>query len=326
MIVITGALGFIGSCLIRKLNDEGLGDDLMAVDDFYKDHKEPNLLNKRIREWIHRDIFLELFEKMHSQVDFVFHLGARTDTVSEDNAIFEKLNVNYSKAIWEICTQYQIPLVYASSAATYGNPPVEEGSSAYSDDHDKVGLLKPLNAYAKSKQTFDQWVLQQVSTPPFWAGLKFFNVYGPNEYHKNRMASVAFHAFKQIQRTGEMTLFKSHRKDIQDGYQQRDFIYVKDVVNICWWLYKNRPESGIYNVGTGESRTFLDLVKAVCQAMDLPEKIEFVDTPKDIRKNYQYFTQASMSKLREAGYDHPFTSLEDGIEDYVKNYLPRRVY
>ena len=326
MIVITGALGFIGSCLIRKLNDEGLGNNLMVVDDFYKDYKEPNLINKRIREWVHRDIFLQLFEKMPSQVSFVFHLGARTDTSSKDKAIFKELNVSYSKRVWEICTRHQIPLVYASSAATYGNPPVENGIAAYNDDHENVARLKPLNEYAKSKQAFDQWVLQQDETPPFWAGLKFFNVYGPNEYHKERMASVVFHAFNQIRKTGKMELFKSHKTGIEHGYQQRDFIYVKDVLDVCWWLHENRPASGLYNVGTGEARTFLDLAQAVFQAMEVEDNIEFIDTPENIRKNYQYFTQADISKLRKAGYKQSFTNLEEGVKDYVQHYLPGKVY
>ena len=323
MIVITGALGFIGSCLVKKLNDEGHTTNLLVVDDFYKDYKEPNLERKSIREWIHRDIFLEIFEKMASQIDFVFHLGARTDTAEQDRAIFDELNLNYSKAIWEICTQKNIPLVYASSAATYGG-----GEQGYEDQHDLVEQLKPLNPYGESKQAFDQWALKQEDTPPFWAGMKFFNVYGPNEYHKKRMASVIYHTVAQIKATGEMKLFKSHRKDIKHGQQQRDFVYIKDVVEVLYFFYeavqkgrKKKIANGLYNLGTGEARTFLDLATQTFMAMGLEPKISFIDTPKDIRDTYQYYTQASMEKLRAAGYKKAFHSLEAGIEDYVKNYL-----
>ncbi len=319
MIVITGALGFIGSCLIKKLNDEGHHSNLMVVDDFYKDHKEPNLDNKQIREWVHRNIFLQIFQKMSSQIQFVYHLGARTDTTSKDKKIFDQLNLIYSQEIWKICTEAQIPLVYASSAATYGN-----GDFGYEDDHELAKKLKPLNVYGKSKNDFDKWALSQKKQPPFWAGLKFFNVYGPNEYHKNRMASVIFHATKQVQDTGIIRLFKSHKKDINDGEQQRDFIYVKDVVNVCYFLYKNQKHSGLYNVGTGEARTFQDLANGVFKAMDKKPEIQFIDTPKDIRKNYQYFTEANIDKLRKIGYKAPFYSLEDGIKDYLNHYLLHR--
>ena len=316
MIVVTGALGFIGSGLVQKLNQEGHLRDLCVVDDFYKKHKEVNLYNKYIREWIHRDIFLEILGKMPSQIEVVFHLGARTDTVETDTAIFDELNLEYSKKIWNLCTEHQIPLIYASSAATYGN-----GKHGYKDDHSLVKKLKPLNAYGESKNDFDAWVLKQKKTPPFWAGLKFFNVYGPNEYHKKRMASVVFHAVNQIQSTGELKLFASHNAKFKDGEQMRDFVYVKDVANVCYHLYKNQKKSGLYNVGTGKARTFLDLGKSVFKAMGLKPNISFIDTPEDIRKNYQYFTEADMSKLRAAGYKKKFTSLEDGIKEYVQKYL-----
>lgn len=316
MIVVTGAMGFIGSCLINKLNEEGHEHNILVVDDFYKKHKEINLDNKFIREWIHRDIFLEIFQKMPEQIDFVFHLGARTDTAEKDKKVFEKLNINYSKDIWKICTEHQIPLIYASSAATYGN-----GEHGYKDDHKVVKKLKALNLYGQSKNDFDQWVLKQKKQPPFWAGLKFFNVYGPNEYHKKRMASVIFHATRQIQKTGSMDLFKSHKKGIKDGAQQRDFIYVKDVVEVCHFLFKKQKESGLYNIGTGNARTFLDLANAVFSALNKKPSIQFIDTPTDIRKNYQYYTQADISKLKSIGYKKAFYSLEDGVKDYIKNYL-----
>lgn len=322
MIVITGALGFIGSCLVRHFNDLGHVTDILVVDDFYQDRKNRNLEEPRagkfVRDYIHRDLFIPWFEKAHRAVDFVFHLGARTDTTEQDEGIFKRLNLGYSKDIWRICTEHQIPLVYASSAATYGM-----GEHGYSDTHEVVDQLKPMNPYGVSKNDFDKWVLDQDKTPPFWAGLKFFNVYGPNEYHKGRMASVIFHTARQIKSTGKMKLFRSHRDDVRDGEQKRDFIYVKDVTDICAWLFEHwkTVPSGLYNVGTGTARTFRDLAENTFRAMGLQPKIEYIDTPEDIRATYQYFTEADMTKLRAAGYDKPFHSLEKGIEAYVKEYL-----
>ena len=321
MIVVTGAFGFIGSCLVEKLNELGHTNDILVVDDFYKDYKDINLDKKFIRDWIHRDIFMDWFERIHKSVDFVFHLGARTDTTEKDKKIFNELNLNYSKKIWEVCSKYEIPLVYASSAATYG-----AGEKGYDDKHELSAKLKPLNPYGHSKNDFDIWALKQKTQPPFWAGLKFFNVYGPNEYHKGRMASVVFHAFNQIQATGKMKLFRSHKKGIKNGAQSRDFIYVKDVVDICCFLYKKRPANGLYNVGTGQARSFQDLVENTFKAMNKEVDISFIDTPKDIRKNYQYFTEANMDKLRAAGYKKPFYSLEEGVKDYVKKYLIGKHY
>lgn len=317
MIVITGALGFIGSSLVTYLNEKGHNTDVLVVDDFYKDYKEVNLNKKFIREWVHRDIFLETFSEIASQISFVFHLGARTDTTSKDKAIFDKLNVEYSKSLWNICAKHNIPLVYASSAATYG-----DGSNGYSDNHKNIKKLQPLNAYAKSKHQFDLWALKQKTAPPFWAGLKFFNAYGPNEYHKKRMASVVFHTAKQIKETGEMKLFRSHKRGIKNGEQARDFVYVKDIVKVLYFFFKNtKKPSGIYNVGTGKARTFNALAKHTFKSMGLKPSISYIDTPKDIRKNYQYFTEADISKLKKAGYKSKFSTLEAGIEDYVKKYL-----
>lgn len=248
-------------------------------------------------------------------------MGARTDTTEFDKAIFDELNLDYSKEIWNKCVEYGLPLVYASSAATYGM-----GELGYKDDHSIVEQLKPLNPYGDSKNDFDKWVLKQEKQPYFWAGLKFFNVYGPNEYHKGRMASVIFHAYNQITKTGEMKLFASHHPDYKDGEQLRDFVYVKDVVNVCLFLLNHRKDSGIYNLGSGKARTFLDLVNNTFKAMNLTPKISFIPTPEDIRDKYQYFTEADMSKLKAIGYNQPFTTLEDGVEDYVKNYLSSATY
>lgn len=315
IIVVTGAAGFIGSCLIRELNEKGI-DRIVAVDDFSKHEKDRNLEGKKLLAKVGRTDFENWLKQFGEEVAMIFHIGARTDTTEFTREIFDELNVNYSKMVWNACVNFQIPLVYASSAATYGL-----GEHGYTDDHKLIPLLKPLNPYGDSKNDFDKWVLTQAKQPPFWAGLKFFNVYGPNEYHKGRMASVIFHAFNQIQANGSMNLFRSHHPDFKDGEQLRDFVYVKDLVKVCLFLMDQQPESGIYNLGSGKARTFLDLVSNTFHALDLEPKIGFIDTPLDIRDKYQYFTEADMSKLIRAGYSESFYSLEAGIDDYVKNYL-----
>lgn len=320
MIVVTGAAGFIGSCLVSRLNKDGK-TDLILVDDFSRDEKAPNLEGKKFSEKIDRDRFVEWFQENFRKIEIVYHIGARTDTTEFNKAIFDKLNVEYSKALWNICTEHQIPLVYASSAATYGL-----GEHGYSDNHDVVTKLKPLNPYGDSKNDFDKWVLAQKTCPPNWYGLKFFNVYGPNEYHKGRMASVIFHAFNQISASGGMKLFRSHNPDYTDGGQLRDFVYVKDVVDVILFLGKNKPQNGLYNLGTGEARTFLDLANNTFASLNKASNVSFIDTPADIRDKYQYFTEADMSKLRRAGYSAPFHSLEEGVADYVKNYLNGHLY
>ncbi|MDJ1468795.1 ADP-glyceromanno-heptose 6-epimerase [Cytophagaceae bacterium DM2B3-1] len=320
MIIVTGAAGFIGSCLISRLNADNF-NYIIAVDDFSNEEKNRNLVGKKIKERVHRDNFFEWLDQNYEEVEFLFHIGARTDTTEFDWSIFERLNINYSKTIWQKCYDYQIPLVYASSAATYGL-----GEHGYEDSEAIIPLLKPLNPYGDSKNDFDKWVLEQDKKPFFWAGLKFFNVYGPNEYHKGRMASVIFHAFHQIRNSGKMKLFRSHNPDFKDGEQMRDFIYVKDLIEVCSYLMHCRRDSGIYNLGSGKARTFLDLANNTFQALNTPSTIDFVDTPADIRDKYQYFTQASMGKLRSIGYDKPFHSLEEGIHDYVTNYLLTGTY
>lgn len=320
MIIVTGAAGFIGSCLIQKLNSENY-NFIIAVDDFSYPDKEPNWAGKRIQECVDREEFFDWLDRNYQEVEFVFHIGARTDTTEPDRAVFEHLNVEYSKQIWHRCVSYQIPLVYASSAATYGL-----GELGYDDNEALIPQLRPLNPYGESKNEFDIWALRQEQKPFFWAGLKFFNVYGPNEYHKGRMASVIFHAFNQIRASGRMKLFRSHNPNYADGAQMRDFVYVKDVVEVCSFLMHHRRNSGIYNLGSGKARTFHDLAVGTFRAMGLEPQIDFVDTPADIRDKYQYYTQANMAKLRSIGYDRPFCSLEQGIADYVGTYLKEGNY
>ncbi|HPJ52034.1 MAG TPA: ADP-glyceromanno-heptose 6-epimerase [Flavobacteriales bacterium] len=315
MIVVTGAAGFIGSALVGELLRQGW-QDIVAVDDFSRPDKAPNLEGKTLSAKVDRKEFHDWLDANQQLVQFIFHLGARTDTTEFDTAIFDELNLHYSQEVWKRCVKYGIPLVYASSAATYG-----AGEHGYDDDHDLIAKLKPLNPYGESKNDFDRWALAQAEKPYFWAGLKFFNVYGPNEYHKGRMASVVLHAFRQIRDTGGMKLFRSHRPDYKDGEQLRDFVYVKDVCDVCLFLMEHRKHSGIYNLGSGKARTFLDLARAVFAALGKDEKIEFIDTPADIRDKYQYYTEANMAKLKGIGYDKPFTSLEEGVGDYVTNYL-----
>ncbi len=327
MIVVSGAAGFIGSCLSARLLSDRRAE-LVLVDDFSRPDKLQNLSDKPAALRIHRDRFLSWLSRNHPQVDLVFHLGARTDTTEKDPRVFDSLNLRYSQQLWDACSEHGIPLVYASSAATYG-----DGRLGYRDDHRLIPLLQPLNPYGVSKNDFDHWALRKAgllpdpqilspAAPPFWAGLKFFNVYGPNEYHKGRMASVVFHTFRQIQSTGTMNLFRSHRPDIPDGHQRRDFIYVKDVVDILLFLLDHPAvPCGLYNVGTGTARTFLDLATLTFLAMDREPDLRFIDTPADIRHTYQYFTEADMRKWNGTGYPGPRYSLESGIREYVQSFL-----
>ncbi len=320
MIIITGAAGFIGSCLVQKLNQEGYFD-LVLVDDFSDVAQNKNFEGKRFTQQVERDDFIKWLVENQLHVQFVFHLGARTDTTEFDYDLLNRLNLDYTKEVWNTCVEFGLPLVYASSAATYGL-----GENGYDDDETKIEQLKPLNPYGDSKNDFDIWALKQERKPYFWAGLKFFNVYGPNEYHKGRMASVIFHTFNQIQKSGEMKLFQSHNPDFKDGEQMRDFVYVKDVVDVMYFLMHHRKDSGIYNLGSGKARTFLDLAKNTFKALELEPNISFVPTPEDIRDKYQYFTEAKMSKLAGIGYHKPFHTLEEGVEDYVKGYLSKGDY
>ena len=315
-IVVTGASGFIGSCLVEFLNNKGL-TDLILVDDFSQERKLKNLENISFTAKIDRDLFTHDIHR-HS-IDFLFHLGARTDTTEFDSSIFDRLNLNYSKTLWNFACEKKIPFLYASSAATYGN-----GEFGFDDDK-AINQLSPLNPYGQSKQDFDLWVNKQNITPPFWVGLKFFNVFGPNEYHKGRMASVILHAFNQIRKNGSLNLFQSHNSNYKDGEQMRDFIYIKDLLNLMWFWYENQKDSGIYNAGSGEARTFNDLALAIFTALGLEPKISYIPIPEDIRDKYQYFTKACMKKTMEAGYQTPFQSLENAVNDYVNRYLKNEI-
>ena len=313
MIIVTGAAGFIGSYLIKRLNEDNF-NAIIAVDKFDNDEKNKNLVGLTIQEKVDRDEFFSWLDQHYETVEFIFHIGARTDTTEFDTDLLNRLNTEYTKSVWHKCIAYQIPLVYASSAATYGL-----GEFGYDDNEATISQLKPLNPYGQSKQDFDVWALAQKEKPFFWAGLKFFNVYGPNEFHKGRMASVIWHAYNQIQKMGKMKLFKSHNHDYKDGEQMRDFVYVKDVVEVCVFLMHHRKNSGIYNLGSGKARTFNDLAKAVFHSLNKPVTIEYVDTPADIRDKYQYFTEAKMDKLKKIGYSKPFHSIEDGIQSYLNS-------
>ncbi len=334
-IIITGAAGFIGSCMAQYLNEKGY-ENIIIVDDFGVEDKRKNWEDKKFTYAIERYSLFDWLELHKPKIDLVLHIGARTDTTEFNYEIHKELNFEYSKKIWHYCTAQQVPLIYASSAATYG-----AGELGYNDDHDIIEKLHPLNPYGVSKNEFDKLALQQINQPPFWAGLKFFNVYGPNESHKGRMASVIFHSFNQIKKDGVVRLFKSHKPEFADGEQLRDFIYVKDVLKIMYWMMQKSSsggmtvdcneqsspgvicnlEPGIYNIGTGKARTFNDLVKATYAGLGKEPFIVYIDMPEDIRDKYQYFTEANMQKLRNAGYNEPFYSLEDGVADYVSGYL-----
>lgn len=331
LIIVTGAAGFIGSCMVEFLNQHS-EENLILVDDFGVEEKRKNWEGKNFQCIVERYNLMDWLQQNQPKIRFFIHLGARTDTTEFDYSIHQELNVDYSQEVWNYCCSHRVPLIYASSAATYGS-----GDKGYDDKMTNVEELEPLNPYGVSKNQFDIWALRQQVQPPFWAGLKFFNVYGPNEYHKGRMASVIFHSFNQILKEGEVKLFKSHREDFEDGKQLRDFIYVKDVVKTILWMMEqflttdkitreSALKSGIYNLGTGNARTFEDLVKATFAGLEKSPKIKYIDMPLDIRDKYQYYTEAKMEKLIAAGYPYSFTTLEDGVSDYVKNYLSQKNY
>lgn len=322
MIVITGGAGMIGSIMAWHLNNKLGRQDLVIVDRITHENQWQNLVHRHYAEYLDKDQLFEFLEE-NDDITAVIHMGAISATTERD---FNKLvadNMHYSQDLWSWCTEYEVPFFYASSAATYGG-----GEQGYDDA--SIENLRPLNGYGYSKHFFDQWVMQQVvqkqATPPAWAGFKFFNVYGPNEYHKERMASVAYHTFNQFSETGTMRLFKGTKPGLEDGMQLRDFVYVKDVADVMGFFLeaalKNKPvANAIYNIGTGQARSFKDLATSVMTSMNREPNITYIDMPQDLQGKYQYFTQAEMKKLRDAGYKKPFTTLEEGVKDYVQNYL-----
>lgn len=326
MIIVTGAAGFIGSAFIWKLNEMGI-NDILAVDKLRTEEKWLNLRKRDYYDWCDKE---ELFDwladsKNAEKVEAILHMGAISATTEKDGDLLMKNNFEYSKKLWEFCTEKDIPYIYASSAATYG-----DGDKGYSDEETPADLKKlmPLNKYGYSKKIFDDWAFKQESSPKHWVGAKFFNVYGPQEYHKGRMASMVFHTYNQYKENGGVKLFKSHKEGYKDGEQLRDFVYIKDIVDMLYFCMFNKVESGVYNFGTGKARSFYDLsmetMKNASKNMDLKSEsvIEFVPMPEDLRGRYQYFTQATMDKMRRAGYKKEFTSLEDGVADYV-SYLEK---
>ncbi len=310
-LLVTGTCGFIGHRIARTLLQQGK-KELILVD------ARSYLRTRDCARGLESLPFIdraELFDRLPglTGVEAVLHMGACTDTGQTDEQYMETWNTGYTQKLWRWCAEKKIPLVYASSAATYGR-----GEQGYSDDHTLLAGLKPLNLYGRSKHDFDRWALRESRTPPVWHGLKFFNVYGPGENHKNRMASSIYHGFHEIRKTGKMTLFQSHRDDVPDGQQKRDFVFVDDAVRLCLFCLERKPASGIYNCGTGEARSFLDLAHALFQALGLKPSIEWVPTPERFRNGYQYFTQADMSKAKKVGYDAAFTPLEEGVAQYVR--------
>lgn len=327
MIIVTGAAGMIGSAMVWKLNEMGR-NDIIVVDKLRTEEKWLNLRKRDYADWVDRD---ELFNWLANpanagKITGVVHMGACSATTERDGDFLMENNYRYSKKLWDFCAARQIPYVYASSAATYG-----AGELGYNDDvtPEELKKLQPLNKYGYSKKIFDDWAFKQSIAPKQWCGLKFFNVYGPQEYHKGRMASMVFHTFNQYRDNGGVKLFKSHKEGFKDGEQLRDFVYLKDVVDVMYFLLTEKVESGVYNIGTGEARSFLDLSMATMRAasnnpeLKVEDVVEFIPMPEDLRGRYQYFTQASMEKLKRTGYTKKFTSLEEGVKDYVQNYLAK---
>lgn len=316
MIIVTGGAGFIGSAFVWRLNREGI-KDIIIVDQLGTDDKWKNLVGLTFTDYIHKDEFIEMAiaDEVPFEVSSVVHMGACSSTTERDADYLWENNYLYSRKVADWALRHNARFIYASSAATYG-----DGSSGFSDDHEIISRLKPSNMYGYSKQVFDLWVLKNKLENKM-AGIKFFNVYGPNEYHKGDMVSVIYKAFHQIQETGKVCLFKSYKKEYPNGGQMRDFIYVKDCVNVMWWLLENPSVNGIYNLGTGRARTWNDLIAAVFSSMGRKTNIQYIEMPESLRNQYQYFTQAQMDKLKKTGCHVNFSSLEDSVRDYVTNYL-----
>ncbi len=318
MIVVTGGAGFIGSAVVGKLNLEGV-DDIVIVDNLETSAKWKNLVKRRFVDYLDRDDFLDLVldDKVPFDVEAIVHMGACSSTTEKDADYLMENNYRYTAQLAQWAVEKNIHFIYASSAATYG-----DGSKGFSDDDGVSAELRPINMYGYSKQLFDLWVLRNGLEKKI-VGIKFFNVFGPNEYHKGDMRSVIHKSFGQIRETGKVKLFKSHRPDFRDGEQKRDFVYVKDCAEVIWWLLENREVTGIFNLGTGHARTWKDLTRAVFAAMGVEPKIEYIEMPESIRQQYQYFTEAKMDKLLSIGCPVQFSLLEDAVSDYVINYLEK---
>ena len=325
MIIVTGGAGFIGSNLVAGLQDKG-HNDIVVCDVLGTDDKWKNLAKRELRDIVKPHQIWEYLEKAKDRIDAIFHMGAISSTTEYDADLVIDSNFILSRLLWKWCSINEVRFIYASSAATYG-----DGEQGFVDDETPQTLAKlmPLNPYGWSKHLFDKRIARIIkdaneAKPPQWAGLKFFNVYGPNEYHKEEQKSVVSHLFPQVDAGASAKLFKSYHPDYEDGGQLRDFIYVNDCVDVMLWLYENKDISGLFNVGTGDARSFSDLAKATFSATGKEEKIQYIEMPEILKDKYQYYTQANMEKLRNAGFDKPFTSLEDGIKDYVQNYLSQK--
>ena len=322
MLLVTGGAGFIGSNLVAALAERG--EAVIVCDRLGEGDKWRNLAHHQLEDVVPPEELPDFLRWAEGRLKGVFHMGAISATTERDGDALMTNNFRLSKVFWDQCAREEIPLIYASSAATYG-----DGAQGFEDDPDPAHLasLRPLNGYGWSKHLFDRWALKRASgeagVPPQWAGLKFFNVYGPNEYHKGAQASVAWHLFGQLSRGEPARLFQSHHPDYADGGQLRDFIWVGDCVDVMLWLYDNPAVSGLFNVGSGKARSFADLARAFFAAIGIAENISYVPTPEEIRDKYQYFTEAKMARLRAAGYDRPFTELEDGVARYVTDYLQK---
>lgn len=314
MIIVTGGAGFIGSCIVRTLNDVGI-EDIIIVDNINNTDKWMNMRNKKFIKYVHKSVFLQELSA-YEGVQAIIHMGAQSSTTEKDFDYLWNNNFEYTKALWNYCAEKQIRFIYASSAATYG-----DGGQGFDDQMD-IDKLLPLNGYGYSKQLFDLWVKHQAKTfPKQYVGLKFFNVYGPNEYFKGSMASMIFHGYKQIQESGRIKLFKSCNPDYADGGQLRDFVYVKDICDVILWLLTADKVNGLINVGTGKAQSFQELAEATFHALDMEPNIEYIDMPEHLKKRYQYYTEAEMKQLRDAGYSKEFMNLETGAKDYVLEHL-----
>lgn len=318
MYVVTGGAGFIGSCIVRQLNEAGI-EDIIIVDNIAQTEKWMNLRNKKFLKYVHRSQFLQELST-YDNITHIIHMGACSATTERDFDYLWTNNVEYTRTLWKYAAAHSISFIYASSAATYG-----DGTLGF-DDRMDIDVLRPLNGYGYSKQVFDQWAKKQdeAHCPAQHVGLKFFNVYGPNEYNKGSMASMIYHGYKQIKESGEISLFKSYNSEYEDGDQTRDFVYVKDVANVIIWLIKHTEISGLFNVGTGHAQTFRELAEATFHALGLEPNIKYIDMPGHLREKYQYYTQAEMGKLRAAGYNGEFRDLETGAQDYVQIHLDKK--